>query len=385
MGHHCVDHAAAVPVGRRVSRGRVVDENTDARCDAAGATALGENYFRLLYESAGIAMVATDRDLNIRNWNAAATRMFGASAAIMLGAPLVSIIPGTNREEGERLVRSVFEGAEPADFEFRHRDAHGDPQTLALTVSPIVDDDGLHIGVLACFRDITSYVDLEAEMARREKMGSLGQLAGALAHHFNNILGGAVTSADFALSSDDPEQQRSALLRTSEALGRATKLIDSLAAFAEGDQRHQDLCDLTEVILYVAGYIEPELNAANVKLELQLEAISVMQVPRAQLVTVLENIIHNAVDAMPDGGTATIRTKCDEGVVTLSVSDTGCGADEATLEHIFEPFYSTKTTGMDLEHHPGLGLAVAHGILEVLGHEIKLTSKVGEGTTVTIR
>jgi signal transduction histidine kinase len=303
----------------------------------------------------------------------------------MLGAPVGSIIPSSDRQRGEALFRKVIEDGEVATFEFQDRDAQGFPRTLATIISLVSDDEGTKLGAMACLRDITARIDLEVEVARRERLASLGQMAGALAHHFNNILGGAVTSVDFALSSDDPDLQAHSLEQTSEALARATKVIDSLLAFAEGDQRHQDRSDVTDVINQVVAYMEPELVSEDIKLERTLGAIPETQVPRAQLVTVLENIIHNAVDAMPDGGTVAIRTSCVDGEVSLSVTDTGCGADEATLEHIFEPFYSTKTSEMGFEHHPGLGLAVAHGILHVLGHKIEISSTVGGGTTVTIR
>jgi two-component system NtrC family sensor kinase len=157
-------------------------------------------------------------------------------------------------------------------------------------------------------------------------------------------------------------------------------------AFAEGDRRHLDECDLTELILSIADYMEPELADQNIKLELALEAAHVMRVPRAQLVTVIENILHNAVDAMPDGGTVTVATTIQDGVVMLSITDTGCGMDPGDVQAVFEPFYSTKTgDALNFEHHPGLGLTVALGILQVLGHTISIDSDPGKSTTVSVR
>jgi len=189
---------------------------------------------------------------------------------------------------------------------------------------------------------------------------------------------------DFALSTDSPDFQARTLRQTSEALARATKLVESLLTFAEGDLRHSDLGDLTEIVINVAEYMEPELASDNVKLVLDLRTIPVTPVPKAQIVTVIENILHNAVDAMPEGGTATIESKVVDGVATLVITDTGCGMDEHALSHVFEPFFSTKNQTGDTEGHPGLGLAVAHGLLQVLGHTISVSSKPHEGTTVTI-
>ncbi len=343
-------------------------------------------YYRNLFEHAGVAMISSDTDLIIRAWNGAAAMMFGASGESMIGASAISVIPGEGRVEGERLMRRTIERGTVEAYEFKHRDARGEGRDLAVTISPVVDDDGNRLGVLGCFRDITRRTTLAVELAQRNKMASLGRMAGALAHHYNNVLGGVVTSIDFALSTDNPSFQDRALRQTSHALARATKISESLQAIAEGDQKHEDECDLTELILSVAEYMESELGGLGVELELQLKASCVTRVPRAQLITVIENILHNAADAMPDGGRVTIATRIEDGVVTLTITDTGCGMDPARIRDAFDPFYSTKTSEvMDFEHHPGLGLTIAHGILQVLGHSITIESEPGKSTTVSIR
>jgi two-component system cell cycle sensor histidine kinase/response regulator CckA len=312
--------------------------------------------------------------------------MFGASGAIMSAKSLLSVIPNEGRKEAEAHLRAALATGDINSHEFQHRDEHGQPRTLAFTASPILDEHGKSIGALACFRDITNRTRLQAELAKKDHMTALGRMAGALAHHYNNILGGVVTGIDFALASDNPALKQRALQQTGEALGRVARLTDSLLAFAEGDQRHGDQCDLTELILSVADYMETEMADQNVTLKLELGHIPVTSVPRAQLVTVVENILHNAVDAMPKGGTATLRTMADEYGVKMSITDTGCGMDEDQIGKVFEPFYSTKAgESFDFEHHPGLGLTVAHGILHVLGHSIAIESAPHQPTTVAIR
>ncbi len=358
----------------------------DARTsESAPAPSTSDSYYRHLFEHAGVAMISCDNELKIHLWNQAASQMFGASGASMIDAAIVSVIPSEDREEGERLLRRSTERGTVELFEFEHRDELGNPRDLVVTISPIVDDDGRRVGVLGCFRDITRRTTMAAELAQRNKMASLGRMAGALAHHYNNVLGGAVTSIDFALATDNAMLQDRALRHTSDALGRATKITENLLAFAEGDQRHEDECDLTELLLSVAEYMESEMATRGVKLELDLKAACVTRVPRTQLITVIENILHNAVDAMPDGGKATMATRFDDGIVTLAIADTGCGMDPARVRDVFEPFYSTKDDALDFEHHPGLGLTVAHGILQVMGHSIAIESKPGKSTTVLIR
>jgi PAS domain S-box-containing protein len=361
---------------------------TDAQNPSSGPVVpVDDHYFHHLCDHAGVAMISTDTDLVIKTWNAAASKMFGASSNGMVGTGLMGIIPAETRETAERVMRKTIVRGDITHFEFRHRDAQGQPRTLAVAVSPVVEDDGRRIGALACVRDITRRIQLEGELAKRDKMSSLGSMAGRLAHHFNNILGGIVTSVDFALVSDDPHLQRETLKRTSDALARASKLIEALLAFAEGDRRHSDVCDLTEAIIFVANYVEKEFTEAGITLEMELGAIPVTTVPRVQIITVLENVLHNCVDALEVGGKASLTSRLEEdGVVVLTIADNGCGMEEEELRRAFEPFFSTKSMrGGDFEHHPGLGLAVAHGILEDLGHTILVKSVKNEGTTVTIR
>ncbi len=383
MGDDSVRHPTVVSTPRKL---RSSVENENKAIQTTGEfNHRAERYYRYLFDNAGVAMISTVADLTIRTWNNAAATMFGASRAGLAGEPIGSIIPAEGRDAAERMIRDTIETHVVNSFEFQHRDANGNPRTLAVTLSPIVDDDGDDHGALACFRDITRRINLEVELGQQNKMASLYRMAGALAHHLNNILGGAVTSVDYALAIDDPNIQNRALLRTSDVLARASKLTDALLAFAEGDHRHQDTCDLREIIRSVAEYMEPEMVAQNVNLDLSLGDLPDVPVPLAQIITVIENILHNAVDAMPNGGTATLRAYVKEGSVVMSISDTGCGLNPADLHKVFDPFYSTKSPeGMDFDDHPGLGLTVAHGILQSLGHTISIESTLGESTTVFV-
>ncbi len=342
-------------------------------------------HYRVMCEHAGIALISSDVDLNVRTWNSAAARMFGAEAAVMIGVPLSSVIPIEDRKKGAELLHESLSTGQISSFEFKDHDEEGRLRYLIATFSPIIDDDGLHTGVSACVRDITRRIALETELAHRTKMSSLGQMAGALAHHFNNILAATVTSVDFALGAGDSDFQVRVLRQTGDTLAKASKLTEALLKFAEGDVKHQDESDLTEVLIDVTGEMELELAKINVQLDIELNPIPVTPVPRDQIVTVMQNLLRNAADAMPDGGTVTVASKVIDGVVCLVVSDTGCGMDESVLQRVFEPFYSTKTSGLNFEQHPGLGLAVAHGLLQVLGHTISVESEVDKGTRIEIR
>ncbi len=344
-------------------------------------TGLSGDDFRLLFAASGAALIAVDRNLHVQAWNHTAARMFGASASEMIGAQMLSIIPHDRRETAVAAVRLAIEQGNVTEFEFAERDRSGNRRELAVTISPIADDHGTRLGASAFIRDITKRIVLAEELARARKMVSLGQMAGGLAHHFNNILGGLVTSVDFALSSPDPNKHRRALEQTAGGLNRAARLMESLLAFAEGDQRPTDLGDLTEIIIDVVGRMESDWAKRGARVELNLGQLPVVPVRRLPLEHVLLNLIENAIDAMPRGGALTVRTWAHDDRVVIAISDTGRGMSPEEVDHLFEPFYSTKTDpNSDDSTSHGLGLAVVHGIVQYMNGTIAVKSRPGSGT-----
>jgi len=345
----------------------------------------GDEFHRLVYEHAGVALIATDRDLRIRAWNSAAGRVFGAAGTQMLGTPILSILPAADRDKARHLFGESLARQAVGQLEFRQRDREGGGRHFAVAVAPIVDSRGLTLGVSASVRDITRRAELLEEVIQGRKMRALGEMAGALAHHFNNILGGLVTSVDFALAQDSPDIEHRVLEQTARQLGRATRLVENLLVFAEGHRRRDDLGDLTEVLLQAIGIVEPELARAQVELELDLRTVPVTAVPRQPMLTLLFNLVHNAVDAMPDGGTLKIELQPFDSGTVIRLHDTGCGIPEEQLDRIFEPFFTTKNPSeVPSDRAAGFGLAVAHRIIEELSGRISVSSDLGKGTTFEI-
>ncbi len=345
-----------------------------------------EEFHRLLFEQAGMAMLTADVHGDIIGWNAAAGRMFGASAAEMMGTDWAQVVPVDEREHARQLMTDCLREGRINEFSFSVRDEHGHERRLAAIVSPITDGSGARVGGLAGVRDITNRVILQERLAQKSKMAALGEMAGALSHHFNNILGGVVTSVDFALASSDPMVLRRVMEKTAEALSRATGLVDSLLAFAEGDFRDATLSELGEVIIDLISDTEARLTSTGIGLEVDLRSLPVIEVPRTAMRTVLSNLVDNAIESMSaGGGTLKIAADADEHTAYIRVSDTGCGLDEESLTRIFEPFFSTKSSAGSGKLSRGLGLAVTHGILKVLRGTIYVHSAVGAGTEFEVR
>jgi len=343
----------------------------------------GEFYERLCH-SAGIAICATDADMKITVWNEAAAEMFGVPFDQMVGQPLVKVMPPSRRDLAEQMFRRALRDHAVSEFEIVHTYRQPSPIHLGITVSPIFSSDGRCVGVSACLRDITRRVELEKRVQGFEKMAALGALAGGLAHHFNNILGGVATSVDFALKSGDPGAFRRTLKLTADAVTRASKLTHHLLAFAEGDRRPDDLSDLTETVLFFVDQLEPGLRERKIDLALDLNAAPVCEVPRHRLLTVLQNLANNAVEAMPEGGQLSLSLWTEGEEVAIEVVDTGRGIKEQDQPHVFEPFFTTKEA-LTADGDDGLGLSVVHGLVREMGGTIHLRSRPDEGCQVEVR
>lgn len=353
--------------------------------DADNILAPDDSWFRLLAINLGVAVVATDLEQHIVFWNAAAARMFGAAGDQMRGAKVGSIVPHERRAIAEDMVARAITTGETVQFDFESPDEHGERRELAATAAPIVSE-GRRVGASLCVRDITNRIRLQSELSDARKMGALGELAGAVAHHFNNILGGAITSIDYAAAKSDPVTDRKVLKQIGSSLARATTLVGDLLLFAEGRRRSQDVCDLTELLGHISDEAEELIADRHIRFEYSAYGLPVTAVARVELETILRNMIRNAVDAMPQGGALSLTARLLGGVAIIQVSDTGVGMSEDARSRVFEPFWTGKSlTFAGPGQGAGLGMAIAHGLARSIGATIDVESSPGKGALFTIR
>jgi signal transduction histidine kinase len=268
-----------------------------------------------------------------------------------------------------------------SEFEVQLTGPGSKARDLMVVLSPIPGPDGASLGVAAWIVDETTRKRLGERLVQAEKMASLGTLAGGVAHHFNNILGGVATFVDFALTSGDRQAMHRALQMTAEAAARASRITQSLLTFAEHDQRRADLADLTEVVLTFVHLVERPLEERRIRLHLDLHPVPIVPVETNQMHQILGNLLTNAEEAMPDGGTITINLDRPDERIVLTFGDTGCGIRPEHQPLVFEPFFTTKglLAGGD-QASPGLGLSVVHGLVLEMGGSISLESEPLKGT-----
>ena len=253
--------------------------------------------------------------------------------------------------------------------------------------------DGVIVGRVWSFRDVTQERRLEEELRQSQKMEAVGRLAGGVAHDFNNILmiiSGYATQmyADPSL----PEADRQSCEEVVEAAKRATALTRQLLAFSRKHPIQPQTLELNSLVREMAKMLQPLLSTRiQLVLNLRDQSLLVYAEP-SQLELVIMNLVLNARDAMPDGGILSLATSAEtlpadavppdspKDFVLLEISDTGVGMPPEIKQRIFEPFFSTKEKGSGT----GLGLSMVYGIVEQANGHITVESEPNHGTTFRI-
>jgi PAS domain S-box-containing protein len=338
-----------------------------------------------LVQSAPVAIVAVDLHYRVTAWNAAAERLFGWRAEEVLGEP-VPIIPAEALPGVERMWRELEEGRrEPVQGrEARRRRRDGSDVDVLLSTALLRDVAGAVVGRMVFFVDLTEQKRLEEQVRQSQKMEAVGQLAGGIAHDFNNLLTIICSHTQLALEALEPSRSLSQVHEDVEEIGRAaaraTALTRQLLAFSRRQVLRLEEVDLNRLVQDVERMLR-RLIRADIHIRLALdEALGPVHADRGQIEQVLLNLAVNARDAMPAGGTLTLRTRALPTAAQLCVEDTGQGMDEATRRRIFEPFFTTKPVGQGT----GLGLATVYGILKQLGGSIDVESAPGQGARFTL-
>lgn len=253
------------------------------------------------------------------------------------------------------------------------------------------------LGAVALQRTIAEQerLDLEDRLVQAQKMEAVGRLAGGVAHDFNNLLTVITGYSDLALSNPaDEEEVKNALEEISQAAEKASSLTQQLLAFSRKQVTRPEVLNLSKVAADLQSMLT-RLVGEHIELNFPVESDgSCVRADRSQLEQVIINLIANARDAMPNGGAVhlsieTTNIEPDSELcasipagryAALAVRDTGSGIEPEILEHIFEPFYTTKESGKGT----GLGLATAYGIIRQAGGTIVPESVGGLGATMTV-
>lgn len=338
-------------------------------------------------------------DARVQLINGTGCEILGYPEREIVGSDWVArFIPPQLREE----MRGVFNKMVAGDMAMIAQHANpvltrgGEERLIEWRNALLTGEGGSITGMLCSGHDVTEQKRMEEYLFQARKLESVGTLAGGIAHDFNNLLAGIVGYAYLARGSISAGSRAEADLDAIERLAmRGSALTKALLAFAHGGDYHPEPLDanrcVEEVLLAIRNTAGPTIEC---KKELA-PALPLVLVDRSQFRQCLANLCINACEAMPGGGTLTVRTGCvspdaaflaahpgiERGAfVAVAVSDTGVGMDAGTKGRIFDPFFSTK----DDKTGNGLGLPMVHGVAERAGGVLDVESSHGKGSTFTL-
>ena len=373
---------------------RGMDRDVTRRKAAESALVASEERFRTLVEHAptGIFVGSEGRFAYI---NQSAARMFDPTGTVRLvGRPVIERFHADSRPALVHRMRLVDEeGRATPPGEQRCLRVDGSEFEAEVATVPFVYDGAP--SALVFFNDITDRKRLEAQLRQAQKLEAIGHLAGGVAHDFNNILAAMMMHLGLLQLSPalDDETWRAVKDLESEAQ-RAATLTRQLLMFSRRSVLAVKTTDVNDVVANLLKMLT-RLIGEHVSLRFDgTSALPVVEADAGMLEQVLMNLVVNARDAMPKGGRITISTSVDTrkssapagddaqeaSFVCLSVSDTGCGMDAATMKRIFEPFFTTKEAGRGT----GLGLATVHGIVGQHNGWVEVESALGQGSTFRV-
>ncbi len=320
--------------------------------------------------------------------NGAACRHLGFTREEMLAKSPFDIDPGLTEDSGRALTAELLR-SNGTVFETAH--CAKDGRRIPVEIRAHIFEFGGERMILCIARDLTERRRLEAQFRQAQKMEAVGQLAGGVAHDFNNILTTMQLQLDLLGDLAGPGGIRTGLQELFEQVRRAAGLTRQLLLFSRQTEIQPAPIDLNEV----AGNLLKMLRRLlGEHIDVRFHGKTSLPWVKADvgmMEQVVMNLSVNARDAMPGGGHLTLATETLDvdadrvadrpdarpgSYVCLVVSDTGCGMDEKTLQHIFEPFFTTK----DIGQGTGLGLATVYGIVQQHGGWVEVTSRVGQGS-----
>jgi two-component system NtrC family sensor kinase len=338
------------------------------------------------------AIMATDLQGNIIMWNRGAEEILGYKAEEVVGKMNIErIYPESVAREVMKMMRGPEYGGlgRLRSYPILYVRRDGEIIEGNLSSAIIHDAQGREIASVGIFVDISERLDMESQLRetqekllQSEKLAAMGRLTSQIAHELNNPLYGIMNTLELLKTEVPPENKRRKILDMAlSETERLTELLRKMLSFSKPDEEERQMTDVNQVLDEILLLVRKQLLENSVRISASLAGdLEKVYASRNQLRQVFLNMIANARDAMPDGGTLTVKSMEREDTIYVEITDTGTGIHEEDLSKIFDAFFTTKDSVKDV----GLGLSVCYGFIKDHGGDIQVSSKWGSGTTFTI-
>jgi two-component system NtrC family sensor kinase len=350
------------------------------------------DFMNKIVQSSANAITATDMKGNILIWNQAAEETLGYKASDVIGKMNIrKIYPeGVARRVMQMLRSDEYGGVgRLTTYPMVYVRRDGEVVEGNLSAAIIYDAKGNEIASVGSFVDLRDRLQMERalrdtqeQLLQSEKLAAMGRLTSQIAHELNNPLYGIMNTLELLKTEIPADNKRRKILEMalSETI-RLSDLLRKMLSFSKPDQEERHPVDINSVLDEILLLHEKQLKENDINMEVSFaENLNLVIASKNQLRQVFLNMVANARDAMPEGGTLAVVTGSDNDKVFVDISDTGTGIREEHLDKIFDSFFTTKGEVKGV----GLGLSVCYGFIKDHGGDIEVKSRVGEGTTFII-
>ena len=345
-----------------------------------------------LIESSVDGIIVTDMKGDILIFNKGAENLLGYKAEEVVGKMNIRSIyqPGVAKEVMDKLKSPDFGGVgKLTSFPILHRRKDGELIEGDLSASIIYDEEGHQIASVGIFKDLRERLGIERELQKMqeallqsEKLAAMGRLTSQIAHELNNPIYGIMNTLELLKTEIPPESKRRRILELSlSEIQRLSEMLRNMLSFSKPEEEKRRPVKIDELIEGILLVMEKQMKESNIQVEVSFDPdVPEIMASTNQMRQVMLNILKNAKEAMPKGGTLFVRTSKKDHRVLIHIQDTGIGISEEIKDKIFDAFFTTKQKVKGV----GLGLSVCYGIIKDHGGEIKAESEAGKGTTFTI-
>jgi len=343
-----------------------------------------ERHLASVVESARDVVLSTDSHGTILTWNTAAERLTGFSSAEVRGKTLLGVLMVEESKGLKEVLERLQSAKSPQTGEWELITKAGKTIPISWSFSPMKDEMGRPVGIVAVGRDLSEHRELELRLLQSQKLASLGVMAGGIAHEIRNPLAVCSSAAQFLNDPGiDPKFRQDCIERIEKGINKASSIIENLLRFARpSSTTEMKSTDLIRVIRDSLQLVSNQANILKIAVSTDFNNQDIVVYGNPNLLQqMFLNLFLNACNAMPAGGTLSITARRSSHGAQVAIQDTGCGISQKNLEKIFDPFFTLSPVGKGT----GLGLSICYSIVQQHLGTLDVQSIEGKGTIVTVQ
>ncbi len=388
---HLTSHVRLDTAGKVLGyEGIITDQSQRKRMEKEIKEA--HHFLTMIIENSPNPIMATNMKGDIILWNNAAEDTLGYRSDDVVGKMNIrTVYPDGMAREVMKMMRSPAYGGKGRLRSYPMVYVRRDGEIVEGTLSAAIlyDASGEEIASVGIFADLKDRLDMERslretqeKLMQSEKLAAMGKLTSQIAHELNNPLYGIMNTLELLKSEISPESKRRRILDMAlSETERLTDMLRKMLSFSKPDDEEKQPTSVNTILDEILLLVGRQLQEHGIRVSRDFEeGLSPMNASRNQLRQVFLNMIANARDAMPEGGTLEVRTASEGHWIHIEISDTGVGIREENLGRIFDAFFTTKDTVKDV----GLGLSLCYGFIQDHGGSIRVESRYGHGATFFI-